>query len=156
MLSPETRVVVILVAIDEYELAPPDDPLGRSQLETLPRIRSDVASLQTLFACPGYNKQGFQTLEPITGSAGQIVDQLSKISRMLLEHKRPLTALLFWSGHGRAWGHQTRLATRECYEPLNPGDGLPPDEVITKLGLPAFERSGSCAMSARAAPQARA
>ena len=134
MLSPETRVVVILIAIDEYDLAPADDPLGRSQLETLPRIRSDIASLETLFACPGYNKQGFQTLEPITGSAGQIVDQLSKISRMLLEHKRPLNALLFWSGHGRAWGHQTRLATRDCYEPLNPGDGLPPDEVITRLG----------------------
>src|SRR5262245_31544408 len=132
-LPPETRVVVIPVAVDEYDAPPVNDPAKRVQLHALPRIRTDVALLRSLFESVNYRTAGFQMLETITGSAAEILARLSAISAALREHKQPLYVLLFWSGHGRAWVDQARFATKDSFDPIEPADGLPPNEVINKL-----------------------
>lgn len=130
---PGTRVLVIPVAIEEYDAPPAGDALRRIQLDALPRVKNDVGLLRDLFESDEYRAAGFQMLESITGSAWDILARLTAIRGMLAEQARPLYALVFWSGHGRAWPRELRLATQDCLGPMEPGDGLAPAEVINKF-----------------------
>jgi hypothetical protein len=86
-LHQNTRVVVVLVAIDEYDKPGANHPHGATQLDALPRIKSDVDRLVRLFNSDAYRSEGFQTLEEVWGgTAGAIWDRLTR-TKVLSQNK---------------------------------------------------------------------
>jgi WD40 repeat protein len=132
VLRADTRVAVVPIAIDEYAKPTAGDMAGATQFDALPRIKDDLVALRRLFESDAYRTAGFQMLNPIRGSAGFIVEELTHVQKVLTQ--RPaLAVILFWTGHGRTVQDDLRLVTQECFHPIRGGDGLPPGEVVNKL-----------------------
>lgn len=127
-----TRIVVVPVFIDIYD-APDDSQAATSSgYEPLPKIAEDLDKLRHLFGSPAYIAEGFHVLSPISGTSGQIKDQLTELQRFLARTP-DLRTIIFWSGHGRTVRDELRLLTRECFDPPNATDGLGPAEVVGKV-----------------------
>jgi hypothetical protein len=127
-----TRIVVVPVFIDIYDTPDDHQTTTSSGYEPLPKIAEDLDKLGRLFGSPAYVAEGFRVLSPITGTSGQIKDQLTELQRVLARTP-DLRAIIFWSGHGRTVRDELRLLTRECFDPPNATDGLGPAEVVGKV-----------------------
>jgi len=128
------RVVVIPVGVSLYD-DPPDVQIkrGRRRFQNLASVDKDLAQLAVLYESEPYRKNGFFVHPVISGTAGEITDQLNEIAQQLATEPAR-TVLLFWSGHGDApGGGDLRLATSECYDPMTPADGMSPSELVRKL-----------------------
>jgi hypothetical protein len=128
------RVIVIPVGVSCYRDPPePQRNRGRRRFEYLAAVETDLAQITRLFGSDHYRKNGFAVLPVVSGTAGEIIDQLNRIAEDLAAEPGR-TVLLFWSGHGDTPnGGELRLATTESYQPMTPADGLPPWELVNKL-----------------------
>lgn len=129
-----TRVVVVIVAVDEYDAAAGSD---EAAFEPLTGIKTDLQRLQALFSSPRYRRAEFEMLPPLRGDdAADLQRQLRQLRRELDAIGRDIHLVLLWTGHGEMVEDELRLVTRECTRPLHLSDGLGPGELITRLSLP--------------------
>lgn len=129
-----TRVVVVIVAVDEYDAA---SGSSEGAFEALTGIEADLRRLEALFSGPRYRRAEFEMLPPLRGDdAADLQRQLRQLRRELEALGRDLALVLLWTGHGELVDDELRLVTRECTRPLHPSDGLGPAELVSRLSLP--------------------
>lgn len=133
MTGTSTQVVVLCVGISRYAKPPAAEAkLGRTRFDDLSAVDNDLARLARLFDSEPYRNAGFAVWPWLTGTTGQITDQLTKAAAKLAGEPGR-TVLLVWSGHGETPGNELRLATKESYRPMRPGEGFSPSELVNKL-----------------------
>ena len=136
-MSPEagsaTRIVVIPIGVGQYsEPSAAAVQRGRQRFPDLRTVETDIARVRNLFADATFREAGFEVLPTVSGSAGTITDELTRIADDLsIQVARAV--ILLWSGHGEAPGEDLRLATQESVQPMDAGDGLAPSMLVDKL-----------------------
>lgn len=128
-IDPAARVVVIPVGIGHYD--PPTAP-DKTRFKSLAKVESDLSRLADLFRSDPYARAGFSVLPAIGGRAGAIGEALIAIKSRLQPTPQRIVALV-WSGHAEVVRTGLRLATIETASPMDPGDGMSPEEVVAKL-----------------------